>query len=201
MICTRGSTHGKAEPRTLQVRQLETSCSSCASSRRRASACDATLAGWPWVADGCAQGAKSPLGFGSVPGPKPRRRAQPCLGAQVAGAVVNAPCRGRSWIVDVTMSRASRARAGLVTTYCPGTWPSTHRVASARRPRQGHRVGRAHTVPGNASPCSQPSPWWMMVDPPSGSRSIPPVVSGLLAIPSADKWGPGRPRLAHEARL
>ena len=132
MICTRGSTHGKTEPRTLQVRHLETSCSSCASSRRRASACDATLAGWPWVADGCAQGAKSPLGFGSVPGPKPRRRAQPCLGAQVAGAVVNAPCRGRSWIVDVTcQALPSRERAWSQRRHRRGTRPSTNPVPVA----------------------------------------------------------------------
>ena len=87
MIGTRGGTHGKDEPRTLQVRQQGELLQqpgllpeACVCVRRNVG----------WMADGRAKGEKPSRGFRGVPGPHRFAEFSNARGRRTAGAVVNA---------------------------------------------------------------------------------------------------------------
>ena len=64
-------------------------------------------------------------------------------GKMPVGSRARRTCERASWIVEVTISSASRVRTGRVTT-CPNTVPA---AGASSQPQRGHRVGQAHIRP------------------------------------------------------
>ena len=87
MIGTRGGTHGKDEPRTLQVRQQGELLQQPG---LLPEACVCVRRNVRWVADGRAKGEKRPRGFRGIPGPHRFAEFSNARGRRTAGAVVNA---------------------------------------------------------------------------------------------------------------